>query len=147
MADRNQSQKDLDRLSIALVDDLLSAPDSELLAEAKEDGSFDAIMKIVETDLALAAAYAGKAKMASARLAVQKTKSELTRTTGTSFSSQQMRAKLIALVESFGLGPKLTMAARNGSSIPDQDLVGLIEDLADLGVDFDQFREDSSDSG
>ena len=147
MKDRNQSEKWPDRLAMALVEDLLLTPDSELLAEAKEDGSFDTIMKRMENDLALAAAYVGKAKMASARLAVQKTKSEPARRIGTTFSSQQMRAKLIALAESVGLGSKLTMAARNGSTIPDQDLVGLIEDLAELGVDVDQFTENSSDPG
>jgi hypothetical protein len=147
MADRNQSDKWLDRITTEFVDDLFCTSDAEILAEAKEDGSLDTILKCVENDLTIASAFAGKAKMASARMALQKTKSERKATIGTSLSSQQIRAKLIAMAESFGLGSKLTMAARNGSGIPDQDLVGLIEDLADLGVDVGQFREKNSDSG
>lgn len=73
--------------------------------------------------------------LAAARLAIQQAKNTPKRTAPITMSGQQMRQKLIALAESFGLGSKLTMAARNGTSIPDQDLAGLLEDIADLGVD------------
>ena len=122
------------RLADAMADDVLKVSDAELLAEAAEDG---------EDPQALAAAMrrhfdqieseTGKARMAAARAAL---------------NAQQLRPEAIsqldpanarrrlqqALAQSPETARKLTLAARKGEDLSDDDVLAILEDLADLGI-------------
>lgn len=132
---KNRDWAALDRLTVALVDDVLKASDADILAEAKEDG----------VDLAAEAA-AGRAIFEKARTI--KAKDRLTtakkavaadRQSGgahvVKLDPQEARRRLTYLLErNPGIENQLTLAARKGVQRSDEDIQSMLEDLAELGL-------------
>lgn len=129
MSDRpTKGGTELERLHDAMIEDLLSASDEEVLEEAREDGLDPAaVRREVLSLLDAAELKVGKAKMAAAKAGAA-----AFRRTGTVAATDvtDLRASAANDAEA----RRLTMAARHGSEQSERDLKGIAKDLAELGA-------------
>ena len=132
MTSDNQ-RKELDRLASALVDDLLATPDEELLSELGEADA-EANLAAGRNILASARRRAGKATLAQARKQIAR---EATKPRGNRrrLGAEVARKRLSGIVANASVESRVTLAARAGKGVPDEDLDGLVEDADDLGFD------------
>ncbi len=132
---RQNAHRALERLTEQFVTDVVNATDSELLAEAKEEGRDLEVEAARSRDiLAKALASVGKQKLAAARSALDARSKSASYTTR-QLSPQQARTVLEnALRDAPETATKLTLAARKGQGLSDADVYGMLEDLADLGI-------------
>jgi hypothetical protein len=132
---RQNANHALERLTEQFVADVLKATDSELLAEAKEEGRDLAAEAIHGREiLARALASAGRRKLAAARAALDARSKPASHSTQR-LSPEQARTVLEkALRDAPETATKLTLAARKGQGLSDADVYGMLEDLADLGI-------------
>jgi hypothetical protein len=128
-------REELDRLASAMVDDLLATPDEQLLAELGE-ADVEAILAAGRDILARARRKAGKASLAQARkhIALEATKPSGNRRR---LAPDVARRRLSGIVANASADSRITLAARTGKGVPDEDLDGLVEDADDLGFDID----------
>ena len=129
MSDRpTKEEVELKRLQDALIEDVLSASDEEILSDAREDGLDPAAVSRGMLSLLEAAELkVGKAKMAAAKAGAA-----AVRTMGTLARTDVSILRVTAANDAEAR--RLTMAARNGSEQSDRDLEGIAEDLAELGT-------------
>jgi len=139
MSDQERkAQQALDRLTEKLVENALSASDTEILAEAKEEGrnvAGDAARS--RGIFAKALAAQGKKKMAAARAALNAGVALPSARPPAQLTPEQARATLArALRAAPEAAAKLTMAARKGQGqdLSDGEVYGFLEDLDDLGL-------------
>lgn len=131
-ADPKKEREALDWLVDALVEDVISASEEDILAEAVEEG-IDSVQ--VATDMRAiferAVNEGGKAKLAAAKAAVRLATSQPE--TGYKANMQEARRRYEAM---FGRADDLTltMAARKGKGESERDIDSAIEDLAELGA-------------
>lgn len=145
MGTKRTNQEKLWRLADALIEDVLSASDEEILAELDEDGDVAALKAELAGDIEAAKALSGKAKLAAARKAVSAERRR--RQPRERFSPEQARQRLSQALAGTPASSRLTLAARQGQVVPDEDLEGLIDDAADLGIKLDHdAKENPSDS-
>jgi hypothetical protein len=144
MESERASHERLRRLADFFVEDVLSASDEEILAELDGEGGADALKAEMTADVEAAKTRLGKAKLAAARRAVSADRTQ--RHSRQEFGPDQARKRLTDAVKGHAASSRLTLAARDGQSIPDEDLEGLIEDATDLGLNIGEATEDSSDS-
>lgn len=135
------------RLADALFEELLATPDTELLAELEQCGlTVTDVEAQAAADLDAALARIGKAKLLAAQEAVAREPRRSRRSRPTNVASARKR-----LSQAFSSGDaakaRMTLAARLGQDMPDEDIEGLIDDAADLGIDLGETSEDPSDSG
>jgi len=130
MPDRDDVARKL-ALADILVEDILNMSDSEVLAEAKDDGiSPDEALARVKGRFKAAETNLSKAKLKAARAAVD---------------NDRQRANVVRLetkdIERYRKairhGDGLTLAARNGTHMSTNDELNLIEDMIELGIDID----------
>lgn len=145
METKRTNQQRLWRLADALIDDVLSASDEEILAEFDECGGLDALRAEIAADIEAAKGRLGRAKLAAARKAVAAEKRG--RTPRRHLTPDQSRRRLSQALVGSPASARLTLAARRGQGVPDEDLDGLVEDASDLGINLGEPTEDSSDSG
>lgn len=123
-----------------LVEDILSMSDEDVLAEAREEGlDLDAASAEVATVLAAAQAAAGRARLAAARAQVDGVRSFRSRSsiTGLSASEKEIILRRFSANDN-PLQERLTMAARNGQSLTEQEVDTVLLDLVELGALDDQ---------
>jgi len=130
MTSKGSNRDALDRLTAALVEDILSASDEEIIAEALEDrevpaGAVAAVRAVFEK----AARLAAKDRLAAARLAV--TRDRVRSASGSPLDPSEARRRLGRILAQ---DPNLTLAARKGQDLTDKEVLGLLEDLKDLGL-------------
>ena len=145
METKRTNQEKLWRLADALIEDVLSTSDEDILRELDEVSDAEALKAEIAADIEAAKARLGKAKLAAARRAVSAER----RTTRPRhrFSRHQARTRLSTAMAGSAAASRLTLAARHGEAVPDEDLDGLIEDASDLGLDLGGHPEKNSDSG
>jgi hypothetical protein len=132
---KNSDRAALDRLTDALVEDVLRATDAEIAAECREDG----------VDIA-AEAKAGRAIFEKARSSLAKLRLDHARQ-AVAADRQQAKAQIVkfdpekgrrvldsVLEKNPGLEEQLTLAARKGAHRSDEDVQSMLEDLAELGI-------------
>jgi len=133
-ASTDKKREALERLADALAEDILSASEAEILAEAAEDkcnaASAAADMRGLFERTVL---EAGKGRLAAARAAAAADR----RQGGAVIPIDQIKARrryqgLVAADPT--LAAKLTMAARKGEGQSERDIDSAIEDLAELGA-------------
>ncbi len=134
------------RLTDALLEDLLATPDEELLAELEQWGlSVADVEAQAKVDFEAAMARIGREKLVAAQKAVAAQPRQTGRSRPVNIASARKR-----LAHTFSdrssTKARVTLAARLGQDMPDEDIEGLIEDAADLGINLDEAGEDSSDS-
>lgn len=121
--------KKIENLTDELLNDLLEATDEEIIAEAVEDG--------VDIDQAVASVRSlieqNRYKIAKEKIRSQKT--EFSSKKGKVFDIGEARKKLIrALEQNPNYADSLTIAARSGKNLPDEDIPGCFEDMIELGL-------------
>ena len=140
MTGRKTDRAALLRLADAFVEDILAASDEEILAEAREDRADPAATAArgrALFDTAMIAAGKNRLATAKAALAQQQKPATIIK-----LDPAEARRRLERVLrQDPDTARKLTLAARNGQGLSDNDVQGLLQDLADLGIDTD--REES----
>ena len=133
----------LEKLSEALVEDILSASDEEILSEAKEEyrnpqEEADAVLLLFEKARTMSA----KKRLLAAREAIEQEKP--LRAKVIPLNALQARRKLESILhEHPEATSEFTLAARKGTDLSDADVLGMLEDLQDLGL---YIPDDESDT-
>jgi hypothetical protein len=125
----------LDRLADLLVDDIMSVSDEEILAEFREtqgdpDQNATAMRELFEKSVLLS----NKKRLAAAKAGVTQSRHSSIESAGTPIDIQAARARLRAVIDTPGLAQKVTLAARKENELSDADVLGMLEDLMELGV-------------
>ena len=132
--DQGKERKELNRLADALVDDVLSSPDEEVLADSEDDG-----IDAAELAARLRGVFehtiteAGKAKLAAASRAAASAKRSGARLVRIDRADARRRYDAM-IAQDPNLKKKMTLAARKGEGQSDRDIEGAIEDLEELGA-------------
>lgn len=125
----------LDRLADVLVDDILNASDEDILAEFREafgDPNQNAAeMRALFEKSVLAS---NKKRLAAAKAAATANRRSPTASAAIPIDMAAARARLRAVVDRPGLPQKVTLAARKENELSDADILGMLEDLLELGI-------------
>lgn len=143
MTDYKEKRSQLDALTEALVNDILTTPDAELLNEVRESGGDPAaIAKKTRAAYAAALVSVGKNWLAAAKTAAKAERDAATDLAVTKLDPAAARARLNALLDQHPeTRDKLTLAARKGQGLSDSDVESMLQDLAQLGVPFPQGKD------
>lgn len=124
----------LDRLADALVEDILSASDEDILAELREtEGDPERHAADMRARFEKSLLVANKRKLAAARAGVAASR-RMAGMPVTAIDITAARARLRAALDMPGVAQKLTLAARKESEMSDTDVLGMLDDLRELGV-------------
>lgn len=124
----------LDRLADALVDDILNMSDEDILAEFHEghgDPEQHAAQMRALFEKAILAANKQRLLEAQAGVAADR---PLTSTSTSPIDIAEARQRLRATLENPNASAKLTLAARKESELSDADILGMLDDLRELGA-------------
>lgn len=131
----DKAGRPIDRLADEFVDDILNLSDDEVLAEFREDGGdperHAAKMRSMFENRLLAA---NKARMSAAKAGVASSRRVEKRLSVPVVDIADARARLRALIARADSIPGLTLAARKEDELSDSDVVGMLEELAELGL-------------
>lgn len=137
----------LDRLADALVEDILNTSDEDILAEFQEShGDPERHAADMRALFEKSLIAANKQRLAAAKAgvaAIRRTTSALAPTV----DMAKARARLRAVLDSPGFPHTLTLAARKESELSDSDILGMLDDLRELGVLPSEDDEDGSGAG
>ena len=128
---KNPERKALDRLTETLVDDILHAPDADLLAEFRETGGDpernSAAMRAIFEKAVLVSRkqrlFAAKAGVASTAAVKQRAKTR----PASPNDIARARERLRMLLMRSSTAQHFMLAARNENELSDDDVLGLIE--------------------
>lgn len=125
----------LKRLEDELVDDILAATDAEILSEATADG-IDLAKNAADMRALFerSAIKANKAKLAAAQSGLAEERRQMRFGSPNVTDIKDARSKLRAVLQKPNLPEGFTVAARNESELSDDDVLGMLEDLAQLGI-------------
>lgn len=136
MTKPSDNKPDLFQFTDALVDDLMSISDEELLKELREDGGDpDALAIGLRASIEARMLADGKAKLASARGAMKAALSARSNVTALSLTLNEKQQILERFAANDGqLRQRLTMAARKGEGASERELDDILRDLRELGA-------------
>jgi hypothetical protein len=141
-----RSADELRRLASALVEDVLASSDEEILLELEAEGIAAAVVAAAAADIQAVEKKLGGLRLQAAKQALAADRWS-TRPRHR-FDAAEARFRLAsAVARSGGSMKRLTIAARAGENIPDDDLDGLIQDAEELGIDLGGKTESEHDSG
>ena len=140
---KKEASDALDRLADALVDDVLATSDAEILAEFRADGG-DPEQHAAEMRALFERSVisSNKSRLQAAGAGVTRTKSS--ERSSTPVDMTKARQRLHGVLQTLPEAQRLTLAARKESELSDADVVGLLEDLRELGVPFPDDGTDGS---
>lgn len=126
----------LDRLTDALVEDILATPDADLLKEERDAGNDPSeVAKAARALYERASILSAKKKLQAAKAALRAERRPRMEAPVRELDPAVARARLNALLEQHPeTKTKLTMAARKGEGLSDADVQSMLEDLEELGV-------------
>jgi hypothetical protein len=140
---KKEASDALDRLAEALVDDVLATSDAEILAEFRADGGdpeqHAAEMRALFERSVMAS---NKSRLQAARVGVARAKSS--ERSSAPVDMTKARERLRSVLTTLPEAQRLTLAARKESELSDTDVLGLVEDLRELGVPFPDDGTDGS---
>lgn len=145
MIGKGRKERDaLDRLADFFVDDILSTSDEDILAEFTEaygDPNLNAIemRELFEKSLL----KSKKKRLAAAKAGAADSRRPSAVSTTAPIDIQAARARLRGVIDMPGLPQSITLAARKEQELSDSDILGMLEDLRDLGI----LPSDDSQSG
>ena len=123
------------RLADVLVDDILNASDEEVLAEFMEThGNPDHNAKEMRALFEKTVLTLNKKRLAAAKAGATASRSLPTASIAKAIDMNAVRARLRALLDTPGLSDKVTLAARKESELSDADILGMLEDMKELGI-------------
>jgi hypothetical protein len=128
-----KERQPLGRLVDALVEDILAASDEEILAEEAAAGAdpaktADAMQALFERSVLLS--NKDKMRRAKAGATAARQVSVVPTVTGTADARERLRRVLASRPADV----PLTLAARNESELSDEDVLGMLQDLEELGI-------------
>lgn len=125
----------LDRLAHALVSDILNAPDEDILAEFSETcGDPDHNAAKTRTLFEKSILTSNKKRLDAVRVAAAANRRSSTVSTTIPIDVHTARARLRAVLNRPSLPQKFTLAARKENELSDADILGMLEDLQELGA-------------
>jgi cell division FtsZ-interacting protein ZapD len=134
MSKRKENNQMIERLADALVEEILNASDEEILKEAEED--YGDPKQAVEKTRAIfdkARSLMGKKKLQAAR--VELTEQQKHSCAIIEIDPSVARSKLDDILKQHPeAGGEFTLAARKGKELSDEDVIGMLEDLHDIGL-------------
>ena len=129
-----KSGSELSRLREELAADVMGTSDEEIFAEVRDRGvDPEAAATRVASVLQRAILDFGKEKMAAARESLRKQNAAEDRRAPVDISKARALLEKAAKSDA-NLQQRLTLAARNGDSLPDGDIQSLVDDLLELGI-------------
>ena len=131
-----KAQEKLYRLTDALVEDVLALSEAEVLAEAAEDHEdVNTVVACVRGVISGAIAKAGKAKMQAAQRAYKEAAARHVRRNVIELPLEEKRALLeqIAMRDN-AVEQQVTLAARKGGEMTENDIDAILEALRNLGA-------------
>ena len=129
--DKIHIREQLNRLSDELIDNIINTPDAEILKEVEEDyGDPSFVANRVREMLKKSRIRAGKNRLQSAREGLKRSENKHQKRDGDTSISKEELFKFLR--ESPEFEDKLTLAARNGKEISEEDAKGILEDLEEL---------------
>jgi hypothetical protein len=135
MTDPKSDRAALDRLADALAEDILNASDQAILAEVKEDGEDPAaIAAEIQALFAKAKVRVAKRHLAEAKAGAAAASRGRPVNVVRLDPAKERKILERALNHDPELGAKLTHAARKAEALSDNDVHGMLEDLAELGI-------------
>jgi len=125
----------LARLADVFVDDILSASDEDILTEFKEAGG-DPNQNAAEMRALFekSVLVSNKKRLVAAKAAATANRRSPIASTATPIDMAAARAHLRAIVDRPGLPQGVTLAARKENELSDADILGMLEDLRELGI-------------
>jgi len=129
----NKRGEALIRLADALIEDMLATSDQDILAEfteAKGDPAMNAQEMRAHFEKSVLSANKDRLRAAQAGLARDKAAPS----TPKIVSMANVRNRLKRALATCPPGVKLTLAARNESDLSDSDVLGMLQDLEELGI-------------
>jgi hypothetical protein len=124
----------LRRLAESLAEDVLNAPDNEILEDAAESyGDPDKLAADMLRLFDKTVTEEGKARLAAARAAVAADRGRTARVARLDPAEARRRLQQ-AITADPETARKLTLAARKGEGLSDNDVQSMLEDLEELGV-------------
>lgn len=131
----DKADRPIGRLADALVEDILNMSDEEVLAEFRDDGGDPErhaaeMRSMFENSLLVA----NKARMAAAKAGAAASRRTARLPAASVLDMEGARARLRSVLERANTVPGLTLAARNEDELSDRDVLGLLEEMAELGL-------------
>lgn len=131
---KHPEREALDRLADALVDDILNTSDEDMLAEFREGHGdpghhADKMRALFEKSVLTA----NKQRLAAARAGAAASRTRSSEATPP-IDIAEARRRLRAVLDAPDAPKELTLAARKESELSDADVLGMLEDLRELGV-------------
>lgn len=125
----------LSRLANALTDDILSASDDDILADLRETGedpakNADDMRALFEKTVLIA----NKKRLSAAKAGAASVREVFAAPVSPAVDIGAARARLRQIIEAPGGTQKVTLAARKESEMSDSDVLGMLDDLVELGV-------------
>ena len=125
----------LNRLAEAFVDDILNTSDEDILAEFQEthgdpDRNAAELRELFEQSVLLG----NKRRLTAARAGAAAARRASSVAASLPVDIAVARARLRALIDAPGMPQQVTLAARKESELSDADILGVYEDLLDLGI-------------
>lgn len=134
MTEKKNVQFELDRLADALIEDILNASDEEIISEAKDD--FENVAHVISETRAVyekAIGSIAKKKLIDAKRAVREDQARERKVI--QLNPEKARRCLERILKKDPeTQKKLTMAARKGEDLSDEDVLNILQDLEELGI-------------
>jgi hypothetical protein len=137
MTGKQENRDALIRLATALVEDVLSASEGQILAEAREDKvDVESVARAGRSQFESIAAAIARRRLAEAKAAVAAQRSPATVSRLDLVAARRHLERLLA--QDPETAQKLTLAARKGQSLSDDDVLDMLADLKELGFQVDE---------
>jgi hypothetical protein len=128
-------KKELVRLAEALIQNVVTQSDDDIIAEAAEDyGDANATAERMRALVTAAANRAGRLKLEAARAALQGARLRTSAQVMEGSFEDKKRLLLQLIAKNKAVAQRLTLAARNADDLTESDLDSMLEDLRDLGL-------------
>jgi len=125
----------LDRLADLLVDDILTMSDEDILAEYRETHGDPvhnaALMQAIFEKSVL---VSNKKRLAAAKAGAVENRRPPIVSVATLVDINAARARLRGVIDTPGLPQKVTLATRKENELSDADVLGMLDDLRELGI-------------
>ncbi len=123
----------LNRLTDMLAEEIISTSEEDILKEVREEGENpDLIAETTKKLFESVYLNISKARLATAKAAVKADKCSNNITQLDPISARKKLEKFLATNPN---AKDMTLAARKGQNLSDQDIKGMLEDLENLGID------------
>lgn len=139
----DRAGRPFDRLAGTFAEDIFNVSDEQILAEFRDDGG-DPDQNAVEMRALFEKSLltVNKARMASAKAGAATSRHVPKEQTANVVNIADARMRLRAVLMRADTIPGLTLAARKENELSDDDVLGMLEELAELGL-----LEDNDDAG